>query len=66
MGRDRQTLRRWVRRYNAARIDDLDIELGAVRWHGEFDLARNAMHIAVREQGEWSVTPGCSRSPSGV
>jgi hypothetical protein len=31
------------------------LEYGAVAWPGELDLAPDAMHAAILEQGEWSL-----------
>ncbi|SPE30180.1 hypothetical protein SBA5_760010 [Candidatus Sulfotelmatomonas gaucii] len=31
------------------------LEYGAVTWPGELDLAPDAMHAAILEQGEWSL-----------
>lgn len=33
------------------------IEMGAVVWPGELDLAPDAMHAAIREHGEWQIVP---------
>jgi hypothetical protein len=38
-------------------FDQVYIEHGAVMWPGELDLAPDAMHTAIREHGEWRVTP---------
>ena len=46
-----------------ARLRDLTlfnqvyVELGAVMWPGELDLAPDAMHAAIKEHGEWRVAP---------
>ena len=46
-----------------ARLRDLSlfnqvyVELGAVMWPGELDLAPDAMHAAIKEHGEWRVAP---------
>ncbi|MGH9606262.1 MAG: DUF2442 domain-containing protein [Terracidiphilus sp.] len=32
------------------------LEYGAVAWPGELDLAPDAMHDAIREHGEWSLS----------
>ena len=33
------------------------VEMGAVVWPGEPDLAPNAMHAAIKEHGEWRIAP---------
>jgi hypothetical protein len=33
------------------------VEMGAVVWPGELDLAPDAMHVAIENQGEWRITP---------
>ena len=31
------------------------VEFGAVTWPGELDLAPDAMHAAIKEQGQWKL-----------
>jgi hypothetical protein len=33
------------------------VEMGAVVWPGELDLAPDAMHAAIKERGEWRIKP---------
>jgi Protein of unknown function (DUF2442) len=33
------------------------VEMGAVVWPGELDLAPDAMHTAIKEHGEWRIAP---------
>jgi hypothetical protein len=33
------------------------VEMGAVAWPGELDLAPDAMHSAIKEHGEWRIVP---------
>jgi hypothetical protein len=33
------------------------VEMGAVVWPGELDLAPDAMHAAIKEHGEWRIAP---------
>ncbi len=37
------------------------IEMGAVVWPGELDLAPDAMHAAIKEHGEWRIEPSVAR-----
>lgn len=38
---------------NPARFAEVRLELGAVSWPGEIDLAPDAMHAAIISSGEW-------------
>jgi hypothetical protein len=33
------------------------VEMGAVVWPGELDLAPDAMHAAIKAHGEWRIVP---------
>jgi hypothetical protein len=33
------------------------VEMGAVVWPGELDLAPDAMHAAIKAHGEWRIAP---------
>jgi hypothetical protein len=37
-------------------LSQAKVVLGAVTWPGDLDLAPDAMHRAIREQGKWIVT----------
>lgn len=38
-----------------AHFKQAHVELGAVTWPGEIDLAPDAMHAAIKESGEWKL-----------
>jgi uncharacterized protein DUF2442 len=38
-------------------FEQVHIEMGAVVWPGELDLAPDAMHAAIKEHGEWTIAP---------
>jgi hypothetical protein len=33
------------------------VEMGAVVWPGGLDLAPDAMHVAIKQHGEWRIEP---------
>lgn len=47
----------FARLRDKALFDQVFVELGAVTWPGELDLAPDAMHTAIKEHGEWKVAP---------
>jgi hypothetical protein len=38
-------------------FEQVRVEMGAVVWPGELDLAPDAMHAAIRQRGEWRIEP---------
>jgi hypothetical protein len=38
-------------------FEQVTAEMGAVVWPGELDLAPDAMHAAIKQQGEWKIQP---------
>jgi hypothetical protein len=40
-----------------ALFEQVFVDLGAVTWPGELDLAPDAMHAAIRQHGEWVIEP---------
>ena len=38
-------------------FEQVHVEMGAVVWPGELDLAPDAMHAAIKEHGEWRIDP---------
>jgi hypothetical protein len=46
----------FARLRNRALFDQVFVEHGAVVWPGELDLAPDAMHAAIKENGEWKLT----------
>lgn len=38
-------------------FEQVHIELGAVVWPGDLDLAPDAMHAAIKDHGEWRIAP---------
>jgi hypothetical protein len=38
-------------------FDQVHVELGAVVWPGDLDLAPDAMHAEIRAHGEWRIVP---------
>lgn len=38
-------------------FEQVRIEMGAVVWPGELDIAPDAMHAAIKEHGEWRIAP---------
>jgi hypothetical protein len=38
-------------------FEQVTVEMGAVVWPGELDLAPDAMHDAIKQHGEWKVQP---------
>lgn len=38
-------------------FEQVRVEMGAVVWPGELDLAPDAMHTAIKEHGEWMIGP---------
>lgn len=47
----------FARLRDRALFDQVFVELGAVTWPGELDLAPDAMHTAIKEHGEWRIVP---------
>lgn len=47
----------FARLRDRALFDQVFVDLGAVAWPGELDLAPDAMHAAIKERGEWRVAP---------
>lgn len=40
-----------------ALFEQVRVEMGAVVWPGELDLAPDAMHAAIKKHGEWRIAP---------
>jgi hypothetical protein len=40
-----------------ALFEQVYVEMGAVVWPGELDLAPDAMHAAIKQHGEWRIAP---------
>jgi hypothetical protein len=38
-------------------FEQVRVEMGAVVWPGELDLAPDAMHAAIKANGEWRIEP---------
>ena len=38
-------------------FEQVHVEMGAVVWPGELDLAPDAMHAAIKQHGEWRIVP---------
>jgi len=38
-------------------FEQIRVEMGAVVWPGEPNLAPDAMHAAIEEHGEWRISP---------
>lgn len=38
-------------------FEQVHVEMGAIVWPGELDLAPDAMHAAIKEHGEWRIAP---------
>lgn len=38
-------------------FEQVHVEMGAVVWPGELDLAPDAMHAAIQQHGEWRIAP---------
>ncbi|MGA9866999.1 MAG: DUF2442 domain-containing protein [Acetobacteraceae bacterium] len=38
-------------------FEQVRVEMGAVTWPGELDLAPDAMHAAIKGHGEWRIAP---------
>jgi hypothetical protein len=38
-------------------FEQVHVELGAVVWPGDLDLAPDAMHAAIKKHGEWRIAP---------
>ena len=38
-------------------FEKVTVEMGAVVWPGELDLAPDAMHAAIKQHGEWKIEP---------
>ena len=47
----------FARLRDRALFEQVHVEMGAVVWPGELDLAPDAMHAAIKEHGEWRVAP---------
>jgi len=47
----------FARLRDQALFDRVYIECGAVTWPGELDLAPDAMHAAIKANGEWKIAP---------
>lgn len=40
-----------------ALFEQVRVDLGAVVWPGDLDLAPDAMHEAIKQHGEWRIVP---------
>lgn len=38
-------------------FEQVHVDLGAVVWPGDLDLAPDAMHDAIKQHGEWRIVP---------
>jgi hypothetical protein len=38
-------------------FEQVHVEMGVVAWPGELDLAPDAMHAAIKRDGEWRIAP---------
>jgi hypothetical protein len=38
-------------------FEQVTVEMGAVVWPGELDLAPDAMHAEIKQHGEWKIQP---------
>ncbi len=38
-------------------FEQVRVEMGAVVWPGDLDLAPDAMHAAIKKHGEWRIAP---------
>lgn len=47
----------FARLRDRALFEQVRVEMGAVVWPGELDLAPDAMHAAIKEHGEWRIAP---------
>ena len=47
----------FARLRNRSLFAQAHVEMGAVVWPGELDLAPDAMHTAIKEHGEWRIAP---------
>ena len=47
----------FARLRDRALFEQVRVEMGAVVWPGELDLAPDAMHAAIKEHGEWRIDP---------
>jgi len=47
----------FARLRDRALFEQVHVEMGAVVWPGELDLAPDAMHAAIKEHGEWRIAP---------
>jgi hypothetical protein len=47
----------FARLRDRALFDLVHVEMGAVVWPGELDLAPDAMHAAIKKHGEWKIAP---------
>lgn len=47
----------FARLRDRALFEQVRVEMGAVVWPGDLDLAPDAMHAEIRGHGEWKVAP---------
>jgi Protein of unknown function (DUF2442) len=47
----------FARLRDRALFEQVHVEMGAVVWPGELDLAPDAMHAAIKEHGQWRIDP---------
>lgn len=47
----------FARLRDRALFEQVHVEIGAVVWPGELDLAPDAMHAAIKQHGEWRIAP---------
>ena len=47
----------FARLRDRALFEQVHVEMGAVVWPGELDLAPDAMHAAIKQLGEWRIAP---------
>ena len=47
----------FARLRDRALFEQVRVEMGAVVWPGDLDLAPDAMHAGIKEHGEWQIAP---------
>lgn len=47
----------FTRLRDRALFEQVHVDLGAVVWPGDLDLAPDAMHDAIKQHGEWRIDP---------
>ena len=52
-----QNARVFARLRDRTLFEQVHVDMGAVVWPGELDLAPDAMHAAIKQHGEWRIAP---------